>query len=74
VAGDPDILLAPDLEAANISPSNSAFSPMLTAPGWSGRARAGDSHQPGDSRALANCQLRSGRARGALRDALNRKN
>jgi hypothetical protein len=35
VAGDPDILLAPDLKRETCLSSNSAFSPMPTALGWS---------------------------------------
>jgi phosphotransacetylase len=35
VAGDPDILLVPDLEAGNMLAKQLAFSPTRTAPAWS---------------------------------------
>ena len=46
VAGDPDILLAPDLEAGNILAKQLSFQPTLTARAWSSERGAGNSDEP----------------------------
>jgi hypothetical protein len=45
VAGDPDILLVPDLEAGNILAKQLSFLAMRTVQGWSSARSGSDSHQ-----------------------------
>ena len=68
VAGDPDILLAPDLEAGNILAKQLSSSPMPTVRAWSWRAGPDHLDQPGRQRPLADRQLR-GRGAGGTRPA-----
>ena len=66
VAGDPDILLAPDLEAGNILAKNLSFLANADSAGLVLGARVPIIlTSRADSRAIAHCQLRRGDARGA---------
>ncbi len=64
VAGDPDILLAPDLEAGNMIAKQLSFLANADSAGSGARRQgAGDPDQPGRQSPLADRQLRCGRAR-----------
>ena len=64
VAGDPDILVAPDLESGTSWPSSSASWPTPTAPAWCWAPACPSPHQPGRQHPGAHRELRGGAAGG----------